>query len=118
MSPALDLLQQATLELTSADPIKHRLISAFSSYLEPLDASGLPVELREPFADLLERLTCITPLRGESAVVATVRKMSNEDAGDCAREIVRLLAGMAQHDHLEVKPRKQEVSAPLWALEA
>lgn len=118
MSPALDLLQQATLELTSADPIKHRLISAFSSYLEPLDSAGLPAELRQPFADLVERLTCIAPLRGESAVVATVRKMSNEDAGDCAREIVRLLAGMAQHDQFEVKPRKQEVSAPLWALEA
>jgi len=118
MSPALDLLQQATLELTSADPIKHRLISAFSSYLEPLDAAGLPPDLRQPFADLVERLTSVSPLRGESAVAATVRKMSNEEAGDCAREIVRMLAGMAQHDHFEVKPRKQEVSAPLWALEA
>jgi hypothetical protein len=36
-------------------------------------------------------MTQVSPLRGESAVVATVRKMSLDEADDCATRIVALL---------------------------
>ncbi len=41
-----------------------------------MQASELPGELRSDFESLRKRMTVVSPARGETAVVATVRKMS------------------------------------------
>jgi len=54
-------------------------------------------------------------MRGESAVLATVRKMSNDEASDCARQIVRLLAAM-QHQASSPPARTRARSRGLVSL--
>jgi hypothetical protein len=93
---AVRRLQAATVELTKGTALKQRLAVAFSSHLKELDPSELPLGLREECRAILEGLECVPPLRGESAVQATVRKMSAEQADDIARRIVTLFAECAQ----------------------
>jgi hypothetical protein len=92
MQAAWEKLLGATLVLTSSEPIKHRVVSAYSDYLQDLDPADLPKDLRAEFRALVTRLSCASPLRGESAVIATVRKMSNQDIEECATTVVRLLS--------------------------
>lgn len=91
MNAAWESLHLAAQELASCQPIKQRLISAFSKHLADLDPAGLPKELRGEFESISRQLTHVRPLRGETAVAATVRKMSVEEAGECAQHIVALL---------------------------
>ena len=54
----------------------------------------IPAELHEPFADLSELMNCVEPLNGEGSIRASVRKMSIDEAGECASRIIDLYAGM------------------------
>jgi hypothetical protein len=47
-----------------------------------------------------QALSGVPPLRGEDAVAASVRKMSNQDADDCAALIVEIF-GMMSRRHTE-----------------
>ncbi len=92
MNAAWEKLFGATLALTTADPIKQRVINAFSEHLQKLDPAELPRETRASLRDLMQRLSAARPMSGESAVAATVRKMSNQEIEACARSIVELFA--------------------------
>lgn len=92
MNAAWESLHRATHELAACEPIKQRLISAFSKHLHELDPEVLPTEHRARFESLAARLTRIRPLRGETAVAATVRKMSNSEASECAHQLIDLMA--------------------------
>lgn len=88
---AWENFHKATLELAKSTALKQRLTDAFSRHLQDMPASDMPGELRADFESLCRRMTQVSPLRGESAVVATVRKMSQGEADDCATSIVALL---------------------------
>jgi hypothetical protein len=90
MTTAHGRLHAATLELTKSAALKQRLTAAFSIFLKDLDAEELPAELRGPFADLHTELESVKPLPGETAVQATVRKMSHDQAEQFAARIVGL----------------------------
>jgi len=81
--------------------IKHRLIQAFEENLSDIDAESLPANVGKTFADFHARLHAVTPLKGESAVRATVRKMSTGEADHCAKILVRLYADFLRSD---IKP--------------
>jgi len=51
----------------------------------------MPSALRGDFESLHRRMTEVRPMRGETAVAATVRKMSLDEADACAARIVALL---------------------------
>lgn len=88
---AWESLHKATLELAKPAALKQRLTDAFSRFLLDLPPAEMPGELRQDFEALRQCMTRIRPLPGESAVVATVRKMSMHEADDCAARIVALL---------------------------
>jgi hypothetical protein len=90
MSSAWECLHSATLELVRSTPIKQRLVSAYRRYLTSLPEDALPMEVRESFRHVMSSLRGVQPLRGEDAVVASVRKMSNQEADDCAALIVEI----------------------------
>lgn len=122
---ALGRLHDATLELVKASPIKQRLAFAFSNYLKDLDPSDLPTEIRQTFLGLLADLESVKPLPGESAVQATVRKMSPEQADRYAACIVELYDGVARAPssvtRINVRDKREEapqVVPLLYAAEA
>jgi len=90
MISAWESLHFATQELVRSTPIKQRLICAYRRHLADLPEDQLPAEVLEPFGRVLRSLRGVQPLRGEDAVVASVRKMSNQEADDCAALIVEI----------------------------
>jgi len=90
-STAWESLHKATLELAKPSALKQRLTDAFTRHLMDMSPAEMPRELRAEFEALRGQLTRVRPLLGETAVVATVRKMSIDDADACAARIVGLL---------------------------
>jgi hypothetical protein len=90
MISAWESLHFATQELVRSTPIKQRLVCAYRRHLADLPADQLPVEVRETYGRMLLSLQNVRPLRGEDAVAASVRKMSNQEADDCAALIVEI----------------------------
>jgi hypothetical protein len=111
MSAAWESLHRATHELASSEPLKQRLISAFLKHLHELDPDGLPPDQRARFESLTARLTSVRPLRGETAVAATVRKMSNTEASECAHQLIDLMAELASQQAEAGRNRSRKVVA-------
>jgi len=98
MISAWDCFHFATLELVRSTPIKQRLIAAYRRYLASLPQDQLPGELRESFGQVMRCLSGVQPLRGEDAVAASVRKLSNQEADECAALIVEIFGLMSRSD--------------------
>ena len=90
MTSAWESLHFATLELVRSTPIKQRLISAYRRHLCSLPEDQLPNEVRELFGQVMKSMHGVQPQKGEDAVAASVRKMSNQEADDCAAHIVEI----------------------------
>ena len=97
MSSAWEHFFAATSMLASSGPIKHRLAEAYRVHLETLDSEEIPKEIRDEFCSLSTCMSSVRPLRGESAVQATVRKMSDVEAGGVAMRIVNMLGIIARN---------------------
>ena len=90
MISAWESLHFATLELVRSTPIKQRLVASYRRHLMAISAEQLPGEVRESFAQVMDSLSGVQPLKGEDAVAASVRKMSIQEADDCAALIVEI----------------------------
>ena len=99
MISAWDCFHFATLELVRSTPIKQRLICAYRRHLVSLQESDIPSEVRECYGQVMRSLCGVAPLRGEDAVAASVRKMSNQEADDCAAHIVEIFGLMCKTHH-------------------
>jgi hypothetical protein len=110
MVKPLENMHCAALELVRSTPIKQRLISA-SRHMTPLVENELPSEIRGSFAQLMQALAGVQPLRGEDVVVASVRKMSNQQADDCAALIVEIFGALCRADALA-----QRLQAPVASI--
>jgi hypothetical protein len=95
MDSAWEKLQAATLSLARSGTIKERLTDACRNYLMSLVEEELPREIREDFRAFHYAVTREQPmLRGEDAVRATIRKMSNDEADLIASTVVRMFAAL------------------------
>lgn len=90
MTSAFECFHFAILELVRSIPIKQRLVSAYRRHLAALREDQLPGEARESFGQVMRILQGVQPLPGEDAVAASVRKMSNQEADECASLIVEI----------------------------
>jgi hypothetical protein len=90
MSYLAGRFESAVLTLVGDGPVKQRLAHAFAENLDDLEDSDLPEGLRARFADLRAALHRVAPLCGEPCLIATVRKMSTEEADCYASSIVRI----------------------------
>ena len=111
MSRVYDRLESATLLLARAGAIKDRLNSAWRQCLANIDPDDVPRELRLQFLDLSRAMQRERPLRGEDAVRATIRKMSNEEAESQAAFIVRMFCRMTRQQELELPLPSQSSGA-------
>jgi hypothetical protein len=96
MSNVWECFHFATLELVRSAPIKQRLISAYRRYLSCLTLEQLPGEVRDSFGQIMHALIGVLPMPGEDAVVASVRKMSIQEADECAAHIVEIFGLMSR----------------------
>lgn len=94
---AWERFQGATLLLARSGPIKDRLADAYRKHLAQVREEELPRELLEEFRAVSRTLTRERPmLRGEDAVRATIRKMSNDEADRIACSVVRMFGALPQ----------------------
>lgn len=107
MTQPVDRFRAAMLVLAGNGRIKQRLTKCYEEYLSDIDDDELPIALKQDFADLRQSMQSVAPLNGESAVCASVRKMSPRDASQCAGEIVMLF------DELSRMRDEGQVSLPL-----
>ncbi len=110
MSSAWENFLAATAILASAGPVKQRLAEAYRAHLAAIDDDDLPREIREDFRSLSTCLSCVRPMRGETAVQATVRKMSDREAGHFATRIVSMLAVIARNQYQQ-RPKLRAVNS-------
>ena len=96
MIRAWECFHFATLELVRSTPIKQRLICAYRRHLALLSEEQLPDEAHDAFNQVLRCLQGVRPLPGEDAVAASVRKMSNQEADECAALIVEIFGVMCR----------------------
>lgn len=108
MGNMLEHLWAAVFLMVSAESIKRRLVNAYSTHLCEIDHNELPHEVRDEFKDIVKTISHVRPMRGESAVQATVRKMSDAEAARCARRIVEFLGRMTE---LQARPRQKVLRA-------
>ena len=104
MISAVECFHFATLELVRSTPIKQRLVSAYRRHLASLPEDQLPSEIRDSFAQVMRSLRGVQPLRGEDAVTASVRKMSIQEADDCAAQIVEIFGQMCRFNVATTRP--------------
>jgi hypothetical protein len=98
----------AAQTLCAAGPIKQRLATAYGKHLANLHGDEVPREIREEFLSLGDNFMSVTPLRGETAVQASVRKMSDQDAATLALRIVNLMGSMVR---MQMQPRQPVLRA-------
>ena len=95
MTDHVDRFHAALTVLAGHGHIKQRLIKAWEENLGEVHEDELPIALKQSFADLRHDLSRVPPANGESPICASVRKMSLDEASDCAARIVTLYGALA-----------------------
>ena len=90
MTNHVDRFHAALSVLAGHGHIKQRLIKAFEDYLVNINEDELPLGLRQSFADLRHQMQNVIPSNGEGSICASVRKMSLDEASECAASVVTL----------------------------
>ena len=117
MINAWDCFHFATLELVRSTPIKQRLICAYRRYLATIVEEQIPCEVRGTFNQVMQSLRGVKPLRGEDAVAASVRKMSVQEADECAALIVEIF-GLITRKRAEISIAGSAAVVQLHKLES
>ena len=96
MSYHVDCFFAAVSVLAGHGHIKQRLIKAYEDNLVEVTEDELPIDLKEQFTDIKQQMYRVQPLNGEGPICASVRKMSIDEASECASTILSLYDQMAR----------------------
>ena len=96
MTNHVECFHAALTVLAGHGHIKQRLIKAYEENLVSINEDELPVSMMQQFADLRRQMYCVTPLNGEGAICASVRKMSFDEASECAALVVTLFGEISR----------------------
>jgi len=117
-STAWEKFQGATLSLTRSGALKDRLNDAYRNHLSRIDVAELPKELRDDFLSFHESITRERPsVRGDDAVRATIRKMSNGEAEEAATNVVKMFCAL-QRTHTGPARSMAAQIVPLYIAES
>lgn len=94
--------------LSASGPIKQRLALAYTTHLAGLAVDDIPREYREELVSIGASLSAVAPLRGETAVQASIRKMSDFEAAGHALRIVNLMGALVR---AQLQPRQPVLRA-------
>jgi hypothetical protein len=90
MTNHVERFHAALTVLAGHGHIKQRLIKAYEENLVDINEDELPISIKQLFADLRGQMYGVTPLNGEGPICASVRKMSFNEASECAASVVTL----------------------------
>jgi hypothetical protein len=96
MQTSWERFRDASVMLAGAGPIKQRLLQAYQRHLADFATEELPRELRGPYAALADALHRVPRTGTCDTVSASVLKMSEDEAGRHAQEIVRIFGGLSE----------------------
>jgi len=96
MSYHVERFYAAVSVLAGHGHIKQRLIKAYEENLVDVSEDELPIAVKQAFSDLKHQMNRVTPLNGEGAICASVRKMSVDEAAECAVMVVALYSEVAR----------------------
>ena len=96
MTNNVERFHAALTVLAGHGHIKQRLIKAYEENIAGVNEDELPVALKQSFTDLRRQMYGVTPLNGEGPICASVRKMSFDEASECAALIVTIFGGIAR----------------------
>jgi hypothetical protein len=97
MSYHVDRFYAAVAVLASHGHIKQRLMKAYEEHLDDICEDELPDAVRRSFVELQRTMHRVAPLNGEGPICASVRKMSAEEAAECAVSVLSLYRAMVRH---------------------
>lgn len=116
MNNNFELLQLALLCLSQDGTIKDRLVDAYTTHLVAVESEALPESMRGDFEALCAAMHRETPQLRESAVRASVRKMSASEASSHAALVVKLFAETARAEALPAAARGSRLPASVAKL--
>jgi hypothetical protein len=93
--------RRAALVLVGPGPVKQRLCDAYLKHLQQVDSRSLPRELQIDYAALSDTLHSAPATGGLGAVEATVRKMSEAEAGSLSARLLGMYVSLAGGDARE-----------------
>ena len=97
MTDHVDRFHAALLVLAGHGHVKQRLIKAYEDHLAEIHEDELPIAMKQSFADLRNEMQRVAPLNGEGPICASVRKMSLQEASECAGRIVSLYGDISRY---------------------
>ena len=117
MSYQVDRFYAAVSVLAGHGHIKQRLIKAYEDNLGEISEDELPKSLKKAFSDLRRQMHRVSPLNGEGPICASVRKMSVEEAAECAVSVVSIYGEIARlgdsgQELLPLDGKEQKVVPP------
>jgi len=96
MTNTVQCFHAALTVLAGHGHIKQRLIKAYEDNIVGINEDELPLAQQQSFADLRKQMYGVTPLNGEGPICASVRKMSFDEASECAASIVTIFGAIAR----------------------
>jgi hypothetical protein len=96
MCQVADRFFAAVRTLTSDDPVKQRLVTAYVEHLASVQGDELPEAIRPRFELLRQAMTSQPGSEKETAVQVSVRKMSQADAGRYVRSVLAMFAELVR----------------------
>ena len=96
MTYHVDRFYAAVSVLAGDGHIKQRLMRAYQDNLDEISEEELPRQIKKPFSKLRRRMHRVAPLNGEGPICASVRKMSVDEASECAVSMVSLYGELSR----------------------
>ena len=94
----VDNFYAAVSVLAGHGRIKQRLVKAYEENLAVIEEEDLPIAVKQSFADLRHMMSRVdSVVKREGRICASVRKMSVEEADECAHKIIDLYADMIRY---------------------
>jgi hypothetical protein len=116
MPSVTERFEAAVSTLISDGPVKQRLVRAYAEYLEDISEVDIPAQSGEVLASLHGSLHGVRPVGRETAVQASVQKMSANEAAGHAAVILSLYRDLIADDrrgeHLKIVKTAGESEAP------
>jgi hypothetical protein len=99
----------ATLTLVGPGPVKQRLCDAYMKHLRMVDEESLPRSIQLGYTELAQAMRCAQAAGGLGAVEASVRKMSEQDAGNLAARVLEMFVEFSREGAREpaAQPQRQ-----------